>query len=162
MQNTRDKTGFSIVELLLALAIGAMLLVAVAVAFQASAMNYQENEAIFKTINAARQALLRMTSQLRTAAAVDPNSPVNECSFFTSTGADITYRFTAGDEKLCLVTNSDGQEYVPCDNVAAMTFTSTPTDDGSDCKSVQICMTVAHGDVRRTVSAAAVIRRNLN
>ncbi len=162
MQNTRDKTGFSIVELLLALAIGAMLLVAVAVAFHASAMNYQENEAIFKTVNAARQALLRMTSQLRTAAAVDPNSPVNECSLFTSTGADVTYRFTAGDEKLYLVTNSDGQEYVLCDNVAAMTFNSTPTDDGSDCKSVQISMTVAHGNVQRTVSAAAVIRRNLN
>ncbi|MHC4581986.1 MAG: PulJ/GspJ family protein, partial [Planctomycetota bacterium] len=116
MRNTRHRTGFSIVELLLALAIGAMLLAAVAVAFNASAMNYRENEAIFKTVNAARQALLRMTSQLRTATAVDPNSPANGCSLFTSTGADITYRFTAGDEKLYLVTNSDGQQYVLCDN----------------------------------------------
>ena len=44
MRNTIYKRGFTIVELLLALAIGAMLLVAVAVAFNASAMNYQENE----------------------------------------------------------------------------------------------------------------------
>ncbi|KPK41415.1 MAG: hypothetical protein AMJ65_09535 [Phycisphaerae bacterium SG8_4] len=161
MRNTRHKTGFSIVELLLALAIGAMLLVAVAVAFNASAINYRENEAIFKTVNAARQALLRMTSQLRTATAVNPASPANECSLFTSTGADITYRFTAGDEKLYLVTNSDGQQYVLCDNVAAMTFTRTPTDDGLDCKSVQISMTVEHGNAQRTVSSAAVIRRNL-
>ena len=80
MQNTTGKTGFSIVELLLALAIGAMLLVAVAVAFNASAMNYQENEAIFKTVNAARQALLRMTSQLRTADSVDLAAPGNQCN----------------------------------------------------------------------------------
>jgi len=158
MRNTTYKRGFTIVELLLALAIGAMLLVAVAVAFNASAMNYQENEAIFKTINAARQALLRMTSQLRTATIVDLTSPINECSFFTSAGVDITYQFRIADKKLYLITG--GQEYVLCDNVAATTFTLT--DDGLDCKSVQISMTVEHGNVQRTVSAAAVIRRNLN
>ena len=161
MRNTRHKTGFTIVELLLALAISAMLLAAVAVAFNASAINYQENEDIFNTINAARQALLRMTSQLRTATAVDPNSPVNECNFFTSAAEDITYEYRSDDKKLYLITNSDGQEYVFCDNVVAMSFTKTPTDNG-DCKSVQISMTVAHGDSQRTVSAAAVIRRNLN
>jgi prepilin-type N-terminal cleavage/methylation domain-containing protein len=163
MRNSRyKKRGFTIVELLLALAIGAMLLVAVAVAFNASAMNYEENEAIFKTISSARQALLRMTSQLRTAIGVDPNSPANECSFFTSAAEDITYQYRSADKKLYLITNSDGQEYVLCDNVVAMTFDRTLTDDLLNCKSVQISMTVAHGDTQRTVSTAAVIRRNLN
>ena len=50
MRTTKYKTGFTIAELLMALAISAMLLVAVAVAFNASAMNYQENEDIFNTI----------------------------------------------------------------------------------------------------------------
>ena len=168
MRNTRyKKRGFTIVELLLALAIGAMLMVAVAVAFNASAINYEENEAIFKTISSARQALLRMTSQLRTSEGVviDPNSPANECSFLTSAGQDITYQYRSADKKLYLITNSDGMEYVLCDNVAAMTFTRTSAvnDDGFlVCKSVQISMTVAHGDTQRTVSTAAVIRRNLN
>ena len=159
MQNTTGKTGFSIVELLLALAIGAMLLVAVAVAFNASAMNYQENEAIFKTVNAARQALLRMTSQLRTSLP-DPAAPANECTLITPNNESITYRYDNGDNKLYLDTN--GNSYVLCEDVTAMTFTKTPTDDGLDCKSVQISMTVAHGNVQRTVSAAAVIRRNLD
>ncbi|MHC4424837.1 MAG: prepilin-type N-terminal cleavage/methylation domain-containing protein [Planctomycetota bacterium] len=162
MRNTRYETGFTIAELLLALAIAGMLLAAVAVAFNASTVNYRENEDIFKTINSARQALFRMTSQLRTADAVDPNSPNNQCSFFTASGEDITYEFRNADNKLYLITNSDGQEYVLCENVTAMSFTRTLTDDGLDCKSVQISMTVTSGNVQRTVSTAAVVRRNLN
>lgn len=158
----RIRIGFTIVELLLALAISAMLLAAVAVAFNASAINYRENEEIFKTINHARQALFRITSQLRTADAVDPNAPSNECSFFTSAGDDLTYEFRSADDKLYLITNSDAQEYVLCDNVTAMTFGRTLTDEGDDCKSVQISMTVSCGDMERTIAAAAVVRRNLN
>ena len=161
MKNAKYKTGFTIAELLIALAISAMLLVAVAVAFNASAVNYRENEEIFRTINSARQALFRITTQFRTSYAVDPSAPSNECSFFTSAAEDITYEYRSTDKKLYLITNSDGQEYVLCDNVAAMSFNRTPTDDLLDCKSVQISMTVTHGDLQRTVSAAAV-RRNLN
>ena len=50
-----------------------------------------------------------------------------------------------------------------CDNVTVMTFgIDKGTPPTSDVKSVQISMTVAIGDVRQTVSAAAVVRRNLN
>jgi len=168
MQNPRHKRGFTIVELLLALAIGAMLLVAIAVAFNASAMNYQQNEDIFKTVNAARQALLRMTSQLRTAETVDLAAPGNQCIFDTgdTPPENLTYEFRgAGDatypNTLLLITNINGNAYVLCDNVTAATFTKA-TSDGITCESVQISMTVAHGNVQRTMSAAAVIRRNLN
>ncbi len=165
MQNTRYKTGFTIAELLIALAVVAMLLVAVAVAFNASAVNYQQNEDIFRTINSARQALFRMTSQLRTASAVnpDPNSPA-ECTMITAGGDDITYRYNGADNKLYLITNDDltDSDYVLCENVTALTCKKTLTDDGLDCKSVQITITVQSGDVQRTVSGAASIRRNLN
>lgn len=152
--------GFTVVELLLALAISAILLTAVTVAFNASVVNYRENEEIFRTINNARQALFRMTSQLRTADAVDPADPNTECSFISSAAEDITYRYNSANNKLYLDTG--GNSYVLCDNVTAMTFTRTLTDDGLDCKSVQISMTVTNGDMERTISAAAVIRRNLN
>jgi len=163
MKNSKYKAGFTVAELLIALAISAMLLVAVAVAFNASATNYRQNEDIFRTVNNARQALFRITSQLRTAA-VDRNAPPNECTMNTALNEGITYRFNSGDNKLYLITNDDpsDSDYVLCENVTAMTFTKTPTDDGSDCKSVQISMTVASGNVQKTISAAAVIRRNLN
>ena len=52
-----------------------------------------------------------------------------------------------------------------CENVTAMSFIKNPTDDGSDCKSVQVSMTVQHGNPgalrQRTFSAAVVIRKNL-
>ena len=158
--------GFTLVELLLALAISAMLLVAVSVAFNASAMNYRENEEIFKTINNARQALFRMTSQLRTADAVDPNAPSNECTLITASVENITYRFNSGDSKLYLVTNDDpsDSDYVLCENVTAMTCTKNAVfeDPIWKVKSVQISLTVSSGDMTRTLAAAAVVRRNLN
>ena len=161
-----NRAGFTLVELLLALAISAMLLAAVGVAFNASAMNYRENEEIFKTINHARQALFRMTSQLRTADGVAHDAPSNECTMFTSSGEDITYRFDSGDNKLYLVTNDDpsDSDYVLCENVTAMTCTKNAVFEETmwKVKSVQISLTVSSGDMERTIAAAAVVRRNLN
>jgi len=166
IRNTQHRNGFTIAELLLALAITGLLLAVVAVAFNASIINYGENEDVFKTINNARQALSRITSQLRTANAVDPCAPGNECSFFTADGNDdITYRYYSSDNTLYLIDNSTAMSYVLCDNVTAMTFTKdTAVDDTTTTiyvKSVQISMTVESGNIQRTVSAAAVIRRNL-
>jgi prepilin-type N-terminal cleavage/methylation domain-containing protein len=156
------ETGFTIVELLLALAIASILLATVATAFNASIINYRQNEDIFHVINSARQSLFRITSQLRTADAVEPSAPVNECTLITAAGDDITYQYNNGDNKLYLIDNLSGSNYVLCDNVTAMTFTKTPTDDGTDCKSVQISITVTRGNVERKISAAAAIRRNLS
>lgn len=162
--NIEHRDGFTLIEILLALAIAGILLSAVAVAFNASMINYRQNEDIFKVINSARQSLFRITTQLRTADAVAPNSPANECTLITTDGDDITYRYNNADNKLYLITNdnSSDPDYVLCDNVTAMSFTKTLTDDGLDCKSVQISITVARGNVQRKVSAAAVIRKNLS
>ena len=157
--------GFTIVELLSALAIACILLAAVAAAFNASVTNYRENENMFRAINSARQALFRMTSQLRTADAVEPNSPANECTLITCDGEDITYRYNA-DNKLYLITNDDltDPDYELCENVNAMTFTRDVIIEGTEIKvkSVQISITVARGNTQKKVSAAAVIRRNLS
>jgi len=91
--------GFVLAELLIGLAITAVVLTAVAVAFNAAAINYRENEGIFKAINGARQALFRMTTQIRTASAVDPNSANNECAMITAGGEDITYRYESARKK---------------------------------------------------------------
>jgi type II secretory pathway pseudopilin PulG len=150
-----------LVETLLALAISAMLLAAVATAFNASVINYNENERMYDTLNNARQALLRMTAQLRTGHLVDPAATTVRCSFFTSDDEDITYEYRTGAHQLVLITNDDGHEYVLCNNVTALTFTKVPTDNGADCKSVRISLTVRAGNRSQTLSSAAVIRRNL-
>lgn len=165
-QIANARAGFTIAELLIALALAGMLLAAVAVAFNASVTNYQQNDDIFKVVNSARQALFRMTSQLRTAIAVDPNAPINECTMLTSANENITYRYNSADNKLYLITNDDlsDSDYVLCDNVTAMNCSKTTAvvDAMTIVKSVQISITVASDDVQKTISAAATIRRNLN
>ena len=158
------ETGFTIVELLLALAMASILLATIATAFNASIINYRENEDMFKVINSARQALFRITSQLRTADAVEPNSPVNECTLITAGGDNITYQYNNGDNKLYLIDNLSGNNYVLCDNVTAMTFTKDTViiESIEKVRSVQISITIARGNVQRKISAAAAIRRNLS
>jgi prepilin-type N-terminal cleavage/methylation domain-containing protein len=156
------RAGFTIVECLISLAITAILLTAVAVAFNASVINYGENEQMYKTINNARQALTRMTSELRTGSTFDLSAGANECNFFTATNQNIGYHFNSADKKLYLIVNPpNGPRYVLCNNVTAASFTKTPTDNCLDCKSIQISLTVRTGDFQRTLAAAAVIRRNL-
>lgn len=163
-RSTKLTAGFTMAELLIALAITGLILTAVAMAFNASVMNYRENENIFKVVNGARQALTRMTTDIRTAQAVDPNEPSTQCSLITADGSDITYQYNSTDDKLYLVTNDDlsDSNYVLCDNVTAATFQrEVVTTPSTYVKSVQISMTVESGNVQRTLSAAAVIRRNL-
>jgi len=165
-RDTKYESGFTIVELLVALAIASILLATVATAFNASIINYRQNEEMFKVINSARQSLFRLTSQLRTADAVDPTSPVNECTLITAGGDDITYRYNNADNKLYLITNDDlsDPDYVLCDNVTAMTFTKDTViiESIEKVRSVQVSITVACGNVQKKISAAAVIRRNLS
>ncbi|MBL7153046.1 MAG: type II secretion system protein [Phycisphaerae bacterium] len=158
-----SKPAFTLVELLVALAITAILLTAIAVAFNASVINYRENENIFKAINGARQALFRITGQLRVATGVDPNSPENECAMITAGGDDITYRYDDTEKVLYLITNPDttNDDYVLCRNVEAMTFTKNFTPEG-DVRSVQIVIDVASGGVVKKIAAAAVVRRTLD
>jgi len=159
---TGHRTGFTLVELLVALAITAILLTAVALAFNASVINYRENEDIFKAINSARQTLFRITSQLRTATAVDPAAPANECSMITAAGEDITYRYDNTERVLYLIT-TDG-DYVLCSNVNSVTFTKDVfvEDAVTKVKSVQIAISVASDGVEKKLAAAAVVRRNLD
>lgn len=93
---------------------------------------------------------------------VDPDSPVNECALITAEGDDIRYQYDDDDHKLYLV-KSDNSKYVLCDNIIAMSFTkNTATEDAvTYVKSVQISLTIADGDLQKSVSAAVVIRKNL-
>lgn len=155
--------GFTIVEILIALAITALLLTAIAVAFNASIVNYQENEDIFRTINNARQALSRITSQLRTGL-VDPNAAYlseDLCKLDCADGSKIIYWYDSTDNTLYLQDHSTGNDYVLCDNVTAMTFIKDNNTPTGDIKSVQISMTVENNNIQRTLSAASVIRRVL-
>lgn len=171
------RTGFTVVECLIGLAISAVLLTAMAVAFNASIINFRENEEMFESVNKARQALTRMTSELRNAGYYDSGSeiwygvsqfaPSNQCEFYDPAGDHIIYEYRdASDpndpETLVLIKN--GTAYTLCDGVTAASFTKTQASsdpNDPDAKSVLISMTVKTGDRERTLAAAAVVRRAL-
>jgi type II secretory pathway pseudopilin PulG len=164
IKHQKSLGAFTLVECLIGLAISALLLVAIAVAFNASVTNYAENEDMFWTVNSARQALARMTSQIRNGHAFDLAAPENQCRFYAAPGDPgvlTTYGFDSANRTLYLRQNETDPNYTLCSNVVAASFTKTQTDDGTDCKSVQISLTVERDGVRRTFSAAAVVRRNL-
>ena len=160
-KTVRRQSGFTLVELLMAMAISVILLGGLAIAFNAAMTNFTVNKDVFYALTSARGALKRMTQQLRTGYAVDPTAPGNQCRFFSSTGDDITFDFRSSDKTLYLITNSDGNEYVLCHNVTNVDFIKTPTDDNLDCVSVQIDMTVQEGKLVEKLSTAVAIRRNL-
>jgi prepilin-type N-terminal cleavage/methylation domain-containing protein len=176
MKKAHKQTGFTIIEMLMSLVILAMLMTTIAFAFNASVINFQANESISKTVNTARAALLRMTTELRTAQAVatigvgagfDP-ADLSRCSL-TAVNPDgstrnIAYRFSAADHILYM--DSVGKSYPLCKNVTAATFNRAivPASSPVAVRNVRIVMTLTDdkGANPRTFAAAAVVRRNLN
>lgn len=160
----KNRKGFSLVELLIALSVTAMLMAAVAAALRASADNYDANRDIFMAVNPARLAVLRITADIRSAQAVAVSEPSNRCSIVTADGSDITYSYNSSEQILYLITNDDttDDDYVLCKNITAVTFTRTTVpDDPGSIRDVKVSVTASSGDATETITSGAVVRRNL-
>jgi prepilin-type N-terminal cleavage/methylation domain-containing protein len=177
MKTARIKNGFTILEVLMSMVILAVLMTAIAVAFDASIINFQANDSISKTTNAARAALLRMTTELRTAQSVatlgtgagfDPTN-LSQCSLATPDGT-ICYWFDQNNGVLRLdadgnVATHSTSDPALCKNVTAVTFArATVPGDTSKIRNVRIVLTLTDdkGKNPQTMAAAAVVRRNLD
>jgi prepilin-type N-terminal cleavage/methylation domain-containing protein len=170
MKSRRAKSAFTIIEVLMSLALLAMLMTAVAFAFDASVKNYKANQGIYETVNVGRQALLRITNDLRTAQAVAPlgtgGDPDNkQVSLIAADGRDVTYRFDSTNGILYYDDNTSGDSYVLTRNVTGAAFTRAlvPGTTTDAIRSVRITMTLTDesGDVSKTLAAASLVRRNL-
>ncbi|MBW8001207.1 MAG: hypothetical protein FVQ80_04210 [Planctomycetes bacterium] len=163
---TNRKSAYTIVECLIALLITAIILAAVAVAFNAAAINYDENSDLFNAVNTARQSLLKITNDLRTANSVSIAEPNSQCTIITSAGQNITYSYDAVSQIVYLITNNDDtdEDSILAKDVTAMTVTKNigVKDAVSFVKSVQISITIKKGRTEKTLTAASVIRKNLD
>jgi len=177
---SKPDDGFTLVELLISLAIMVVLLTGMTLTLDASIKNYDSNKDMFDAMNKARQSLLRITRDVRNATAIaligagggqDPDN--SQCSMVTG-GDVISYRYenTAGAvlyEKtleantLYLVDHAGtGEVYKLCDNVTAMTFDrAVVPSDPTSIRNVRISITVQAGDASQTVCTAAVVKKNL-
>lgn len=171
------------VEVLVSLTILAMLMTAVAFAFDAAVTNYQTNQGIYKTVNTARQALLRITNDLRTAheLPLSTEEANTQISFGNDTDGDgiydkdVTYRFDNSTTPGILYydDNITSNSYILCNNVTAATFDRTEhqidRDNGAGgmisitaVRDVRIVLTVTDdtGNISKTLAAATLIRKN--
>jgi len=179
----KKQVGFTMVEVLISLTILATLMAAVAFAFDAAVTNYQTNKGIYETVNTARQALLRITNDLRTAQDIPLSTEEanTQVSFGNDTDGnpgyekDVTYRFDNSTTPGILYydDNLTGSSYVLCNNVTAATFDRTEhnieRDNGAGgvetitaVRDVRIVLTVTDetGDISQTLAAATLIRKN--
>jgi prepilin-type N-terminal cleavage/methylation domain-containing protein len=161
MNRLRHCQAFTLVELLMALAISTLLLSGLGTAFNASMISYTVNKDTYEGLNNARLALARMVSELRTGYLVDPDASLSQCNFFNASGQDMGYDYRSGDKTLYIVTHADDSAYVLCRNVESATFTKIPTEDDGDCQSVHIDLTVSSGAIQQTFSQSVAVRRNL-
>ncbi|MFC1761466.1 prepilin-type N-terminal cleavage/methylation domain-containing protein [Planctomycetota bacterium] len=159
---TQQHKGFTIVEVLLALTISALLLTAVATAFNASVTNYQENLALYESVNGARQALTRMTAELGRCLEVT-SVTADACTFTNADSEEVIYEFE--DENDRIVLTKGGKSYDLCTNVTTANFDfeqKALDDGGSKCTGVRINLTVSAGHTEKTMASAVAIRRQLD
>ena len=175
---TKHKSGLTLVEMLLSLAILGMLMATVAIAFDASVKNHQDNQGIYRTVNTARQTLLRLTNDIRTANWVgligvdDPDNKQLTLEIIDKDGTLklITYYFSPvndsenGLEKNTLyLFGEGGSKYKLCQNITSISFDRDVHDGTDKVRNVRIVLTVTDPDsgISQNLEAAAVVRRNL-
>jgi prepilin-type N-terminal cleavage/methylation domain-containing protein len=169
MRNTMRKTkGFTLIEMMMALTITALLLTALAASISGSMSNLKVNEGSYKTINNGRLALGRMCAELRTSQIVlDVSEDYGYCTFLNADGDEVVYfRWGLNDmlglKKDTLYLRKNSKNYVLCEGVTDMSFNKgLDPADPEIVRNVQINMTVKYGDISKKLSSATVIMRQM-
>ena len=172
---TRNKTphrrGLSLIEVLMALALTAMLLTAAGMAFQASADSVQANDEFFRATQAARISMHQILTQVRRGSvqlAWDPKwvRLTTAPDAGQTVGDDMTYSYDATAKQLKLVTNDviTDPDYVLASNVTDLTFdveSGTDYNNAPCVARVTVMIKVKVGKNEVLLSGSAAPRRNL-
>ncbi|MBI9016654.1 MAG: prepilin-type N-terminal cleavage/methylation domain-containing protein [Phycisphaerae bacterium] len=165
------RRGVTLVELLMALAITAIMLVAVATAFSSAFDSYKANNEMTGASASSRNALSQFCAIVRSASN-DPDSDTIDVAFdgmsmtmVDSAGRVVDYAYDTGDSTL-KTRIDNGTWYTVLDNVSAISgqpvFTaSLPLDATLPTGTVgvvRVKFAVTNGSVSRTISASAVPR----
>ena len=168
----RRCAGLSLVEILISLAITALLLTATAAAFDAALKSYRINHDLSMVSMSTRNCLYQMTSTIRSAWNDPPdiivvNGDGTECSLVDAVGRDIIYRYDTGAEQLQVNIDGGLDWYVFLDNVQPIApgepiFAAGPPPGGGfpsgTVGKVEIKFKTELGQAQWAVSAAAVPR----
>jgi prepilin-type N-terminal cleavage/methylation domain-containing protein len=173
----RSRKGLCLVEVLMSLAIMAILLTATAVAFDAALENYTVNHNLAAVSVAARNALYQMSYIIRTAwndpatDVITVNTAGTTCSLVDTYGRNVVYTYDAGAHQLKVSVDGGTTHHVMVDNVYPVTvgekiFRASDPPTGTTFTSgtvgrVEIRFMISQEGVTRTFSQAAVPRNVL-
>jgi type II secretory pathway pseudopilin PulG len=157
--------GLGLVEAMIALAICAMLLTAVAAAFQGAADAVNENDEFFQATQTGRVALNRILTQVRRGS-VDNASTGSSLHLITDTGTDVTYNYSSSTRLIQMVIHSNGIDttYDLSRNVSDCQFQFQAGTDyaGNSCIArVSVLITVQVNNNQVLLSGTGTSRRNL-
>ena len=157
----RVRRGLSLAEVMISLAISAMLLTAVAAAFSASSEAIEQNDEFFRASQAARVSMNQILTEVRRGTVkTPPTSGPTDLSMTTYDGKDRDYVFDAASKKLQLVTSDPGApNYCLASNCTDANFAyDTYTDAGGVKHTIRVAVTVVvkigRNQIRLTGSAA--------
>lgn len=159
-----SRRGLSLIEVMISLAICAMLLVAVATAFTASSAAITQNDQFFRATQSARVSMGQMLNAIRRCQTCDVPS-AGRVNLITFDDHDCSYVFDSATGRLKLVTNdvTTDPDYVLARNVTNITFAADYAPDPSTQVNrvvrVTISITVKVGNNQVLLSNSAVPRR---
>lgn len=144
--------GLSIAELMISLAISAMLLSAVAAAYSASASAIEMNDQFFRASQSARVSMNKILTELRKCKSADVGT--DNIDITNELGKDIAYALSGTDLNMTFIPTG-ALEPITCrvaSNIQTLKFET-------DSKSVSVLLTVAVGKNQITLSGCAYPRR---
>ena len=168
--------GFSMVELLIALSITAILMVATVVAFDAALYNYRANQDIASVSITSRNALYQMVRTIRLADnnpstdTIDISGDGAQCDLVDSAGRNVVYNYDSGSKQLQV--RIDGSDwYTLVENVYPVSAgepifspSAPPPSGGFDVGTVgrvEIRFKIEQNGISKSVSAGVVPRNIL-
>ena len=160
---SRTRRGLGLIELMISLSICAGLLVAIGVAYVASAAAVETNDKFFRAANGARIAMTQLQAAIRRCDYCQVASSTR-IDLITYDAKDVSYIYDATTRELRLVNNSSsGSNYVLARNVTGVSFVADseyyPRTTTSRVVRVTISLDVKVGNEQVHLSGSAVPRR---
>jgi prepilin-type N-terminal cleavage/methylation domain-containing protein len=159
-----SRRGLSLAEVMISLAISAMLLTAVAAAFSASSEAIETNDEFFRASQAARVSMNQILTEIRRCESVKVASTKTNLAMKAHDGKDRDYVYDAAARKLQLVTSDPmAPNYNLASNCSEASFAyDNPTGLQVVRVSVTVIVQVGKNQIRLTGSAAPRKAQNWN
>ena len=152
----KSRKGLSLAEVMISLAISAMLLTAVAAAFTASSEAIEQNDQFFRASQAARVSMNQILTEARRANPVDAvASTATDLAMVGHDGNPRDYVYSAAEQKLKLDTHTPGKPlYTLASNCTDASFAYDKSGGQVIRVSVTLVVKVGNNVIRLTGSAA--------